>query len=162
MLRCDGQKDGDDRPAETGTSVPPDRRRAPEAMGMERATILDRSRTEPARRFNALGDPARQAILEELRGGTRCLCELEADLGLASNLLSYHMRVLREAGLVSGSRRGRRVEYRIEEAGLDRVRHDVERLSPDGGFALSLKPAAEGRRPSAPEDLSECLIGRMR
>ncbi|HET7234860.1 MAG TPA: metalloregulator ArsR/SmtB family transcription factor [Actinomycetota bacterium] len=96
---------------------------------MDHSTVLDRSRADLTRGYDALGDPARRAILEELRGGIRCLCELEADLGLASNLLSYHMKHLREARLVSGSRRGRRVEYRIEPAGLERLRRDLEWLA---------------------------------
>ena len=79
--------------------------------------------------FNALADPARLAILDELRGGIRCVCELEAELGMASNLLSYHMRILREAGLVSGRRRGRRTEYQIEANGFDAIRRQVEELA---------------------------------
>lgn len=54
------------------------------------------------------------------------------------NDLSYHMKRLREAGLVSGSRRGRRVEYRIELAGLGRLKRDLERLA---------NPADEPREP---------------
>jgi ArsR family transcriptional regulator len=96
---------------------------------MNRSTILDRSTTQSAQTFNALADPARIIIVEELRRGEVCVCELEAKLGLASNLLSYHLRILREAGLVSGRRRGRRTEYRIERGGLDSLRREVERLA---------------------------------
>jgi ArsR family transcriptional regulator len=86
---------------------------------MNRSTILERSASERARRFAALGDPARLAILEHLRRDTRCLCEMQDDLGMAPNLLSYHMRILREAGLVSGRRNGRRIDYRIEPQGFE-------------------------------------------
>jgi ArsR family transcriptional regulator, arsenate/arsenite/antimonite-responsive transcriptional repressor len=85
---------------------------------MNRSTILERRVAVRARGFRALGDPARVAILEHLRGGTRCLCELRGDLRMAPPLLSYHMRILREAGLVSGRRNGRRVDYRIEPEGF--------------------------------------------
>jgi ArsR family transcriptional regulator len=71
--------------------------------------------------FTALGDPARVAILDRLRQGTRCLCELRDDLHMAPSLLSYHMRILREAGFVSGHRRGRRIDYRLERSGLERL-----------------------------------------
>jgi len=87
-----------------------------------------RSETGPAAAFSALGDPARLAILDALRGGTRCVCELAPRLGLAQNLLSYHLRILREAGLVSGSRRGRRIEYTIETDGIELLRGSLERL----------------------------------
>ncbi len=113
-----------------GLLTPSPHRRAAKLGKVEHSTILDRSTTERARGFNPLGDPARQAILAELRRGTRCLCELETDLGLASNLLSYHMRLLREAGLVSRTRRGRRVHYALEPEGLDRLRRDLEWLIP--------------------------------
>ncbi len=96
---------------------------------MDDSTILDRSPADLATAFNALGDPARQAILAKLRTGSRCLCELETELGLASNLLSYHMRLLREAGLVSRTRRGRRVDYRLEPDGLESLSHDLEWLA---------------------------------
>jgi ArsR family transcriptional regulator len=96
---------------------------------VEHSTILDRSPTDLAREFNALADPARQAILAKLRGGSRCLCELETDLGLASNLLSYHMRLLREAGLVSRTRHGRRVHYALKADGLERLRRGLDWLA---------------------------------
>jgi ArsR family transcriptional regulator len=96
---------------------------------MNRSTILERSRDGRARGFAALGDPARLAILERLGGGTRCLCEMQEELGMAPNLLSYHMRILREAGLVSGERRGRRIDYRLEPSGLAALRDDLDALA---------------------------------
>jgi ArsR family transcriptional regulator len=97
---------------------------------MNRSTILERSTDAHARRFSALGDPARILILERLGGGTRCLCELREDLAMAPNLLSYHMRILREAGFVSGERRGRRIDYRLEPDGLAAVRRALDDLLP--------------------------------
>ena len=41
------------------------------------------------------------------------MCDLQQALEIAPNLLSYHLRVLREAGLVEGTRRGRWVDYRL-------------------------------------------------
>jgi len=76
--------------------------------------------------FSALGDPARLAILAALSGGTKCVCELVPQLGIAQNLLSYHLRILREAGLVSGARRGRRIEYTVRP---DRLRELGQELS---------------------------------
>jgi ArsR family transcriptional regulator len=97
---------------------------------MNRSTILERSPVDRSvsEAFSALGDPARLAILERLGAGDRCLCEMQDDLGMAPNLLSYHMRVLREAGLVSGERRGRKVDYRIEPQGVARLRDEFDRL----------------------------------
>ena len=78
-----------------------------------------------ARRFAALGDPARLAILKRLGQGTRCLCEMQDDFGMAPNLLSYHMRILREAGLVTGQKNGRRIDYRIVPGGFEELRAEL-------------------------------------
>ena len=98
---------------------------------MNPSRILDRS-SGTAQGFDALSDPARLAILEALGRGTRCVCELGPELGLAQNLLSYHLRILREAGLVAGSRLGRRIEYRIEQEALAGLRAELDRLADPG------------------------------
>nr|MDJ0954789.1 metalloregulator ArsR/SmtB family transcription factor [Acidimicrobiia bacterium] len=61
--------------------------------------------------LSALGDPIRLRILDEVGGCERCVCDLQEALDIAPNLLSYHLRILREAGLVVGARRGRWVDY---------------------------------------------------
>ncbi|OFW63987.1 MAG: transcriptional regulator [Actinobacteria bacterium RBG_16_67_15] len=75
--------------------------------------------------FSALGDPVRLRILAELIGGQRCVCELLEEIAIAPNLLSYHLRVLRQAGLVEGSRRGRWVDYRLAVGALEELRAAV-------------------------------------
>jgi ArsR family transcriptional regulator len=72
--------------------------------------------------FSALGDSIRLRILGELTGGQQCVCELLEEIGIAPNLLSYHLRVLRDAGLVEASRRGRWVDYRLAPDGLEALR----------------------------------------
>ncbi|MEX2653219.1 MAG: metalloregulator ArsR/SmtB family transcription factor, partial [Acidimicrobiia bacterium] len=62
--------------------------------------------------FRALSDPHRLQLLE-LLSEVRCNCDLQELLQLAPNLLSYHLRVLREAGLVVAVRRGRWVDYSV-------------------------------------------------
>ena len=65
------------------------------------------------RRFQALADPKRLRILELLRGGERCVCDLVTELGTSQPLLSFHLKILREAGLVSDRRDGRWVHYSL-------------------------------------------------
>src|SRR5438105_14945615 len=65
-------------------------------------TTIDQGRA--AQLFHALSDETRLAILEMLRGGERCVCELQDDLEAAQSGLSFHLRVLRDAGLVSDRR----------------------------------------------------------
>ena len=66
----------------------------------------------------ALADPVRLRIVTVLAGGGRCVCDLHDSVPVAANLLSYHLRVLREAGLVTATRRGRWVDYRLDGDGF--------------------------------------------
>ncbi|HUP15648.1 MAG TPA: metalloregulator ArsR/SmtB family transcription factor [Acidimicrobiia bacterium] len=74
-----------------------------------------------ARFFAALSDPIRLRILDQLGSGESCVCDLQDAVGIAPNLLSYHLRVLREAGLVEASRRGRWVDYHLVREAFDVV-----------------------------------------
>jgi DNA-binding transcriptional ArsR family regulator len=65
--------------------------------------------------LRALADPVRLSIVRELRGGTRCACELASSAEVSSPLLSHHLKVLRAAGLISGERRGRWIDYTLDE-----------------------------------------------
>ncbi len=69
--------------------------------------------------------------MTRLRRESRCVCDLQVELGMAANLLSYHLRILREASLVAGTRRGRRVEYQIDPLGLRLLRRDLDLLAPE-------------------------------
>ncbi len=74
--------------------------------------------------FHALSDSTRLAILEMLRGGEQCVCDLQEDLDAAQSRLSFHLRVLREAGLVADRKEGRWSYYRIVPDALAEV-HDL-------------------------------------
>lgn len=63
--------------------------------------------------FQALSDPTRLEIVELLRGGERCVCELMDALDAAQSRLSFHLKVLREAELVTDRREGRWVYYTL-------------------------------------------------
>jgi len=67
-----------------------------------------------AQAFKALGEPTRLRILAHLQAGESCACEVQEALDVPANLLSHHLKVLREAGLVTGTRRGRWIDYRVE------------------------------------------------
>ena len=63
--------------------------------------------------LKAVADPHRLRILEILSPEIRCNCHLQDQMDIAPNLLSYHLKVLREAGLIEGTRRGRWIDYEI-------------------------------------------------
>lgn len=74
--------------------------------------------------FHALSDVTRLEILEKLRSGERCVCELIDDLDAAQSRLSFHLRVLRDAGLVVDRKEGRWSYYAIVPEALAEV-HDL-------------------------------------
>lgn len=65
--------------------------------------------------LSAVADPVRWTVLQRLADGRACVCDLQQITGVAPNLLSYHLKVLREANLVTTSRRGRWVDYELAE-----------------------------------------------
>ncbi len=77
------------------------------------STDLTTERQALARRFRALADEKRLQIVELLRGGERCVCELVDALQVPQPLLSFHLKTLRQAGLVIDRRSGRWVHYRL-------------------------------------------------
>lgn len=89
---------------------------------MASATAPDLARA--AQLFHALSDETRLGILELLRGGERCVCDLQSDMGAAQSRLSFHLKVLREAGLVSDRREGRWSYYTIVPEAMTEL-HDV-------------------------------------
>ncbi len=69
-------------------------------------------------RFKALGDPVRWAIVRELRSSTCSARRLADAVSVSPTLLSHHLKVLREAGLIAGTRRGRWIDYAVDETAL--------------------------------------------
>ena len=85
--------------------------------------------TSPARQAEAVellaavADPVRWRLVAELaRLGMRCVCDLQPVGGVAPNVLSYHLKVLRDADLVTATRRGRWMDYELVPGALDRLR----------------------------------------
>jgi ArsR family transcriptional regulator len=67
-----------------------------------------------AERFKALGDPTRLAIVSQLAAADEvCVCNLVPDAGLSQPTISHHLRLLRDAGLVTSERRGTWAYYRL-------------------------------------------------
>lgn len=72
--------------------------------------------------LKAVADPTRLQVLDALAvHGPRCHCELEEDLEVPANRLSFHLKVLREVGLVLTVRCGRRVRYHLAPDALARI-----------------------------------------
>lgn len=72
-----------------------------------------------ARWFHALSDETRLEIVRRLAGGERCVCDLTDALGAAQSRLSFHLKTLKTAGLVTDRRQGRWVYYTLDPDVLD-------------------------------------------
>jgi DNA-binding transcriptional ArsR family regulator len=81
--------------------------------------------------FQALADPTRHAIFERLKGGPLAVGELATGLPVSRPAVSQHLKVLKEAGLVSERRNGTRRLYRIEPQGVWALRESIDRLWED-------------------------------
>ena len=79
---------------------------------------------QAAQLFHALSDETRLSILEMLKDGERCVCDMQGELDVAQSRLSFHLRVLRDAGLVSDRKDGRWSYYTIVPKSLAAI-HDV-------------------------------------
>ena len=77
--------------------------------------------TRSARAFHALSDQTRLRLLDLLRGGERCVCELTEALGMGQSRLSFHLGILKEAALVLDRRDGRWVYYRLNPEQVERL-----------------------------------------
>ena len=84
--------------------------------------------------LRALAAPLRIAIVTELGSGRRCVHELVESLSAPQPLVSQHLRVLRAAGVVTGSRRGRETEYSLTD---DHIAHIVADAVAHAGEATS-------------------------
>ena len=90
----------------------------------------DHTRAVAAMRFRALGDETRLRIIEQLASGERSVSDLMARLDLGQSLMSHHLRILRESGLVSDRRDGRWIHYSIAEPALAACRLALYEMEP--------------------------------
>ena len=90
----------------------------------------DHERAVAALRFRALGDETRLRILEQLVAGERPVSDLIGLLDIGQSLMSHHLRILREAGLVVDRREGRWIHYAIAESALAACRLVLYEMEP--------------------------------
>ena len=93
--------------------------------------VATHSRTERSiELFHALSDETRLEIIELLRGGERCVCELTDTLDAAQSRLSFHLRVLKDAGVVRDRKDGRWVHYELEPEAFDEIESIISAMKP--------------------------------
>jgi ArsR family transcriptional regulator, arsenate/arsenite/antimonite-responsive transcriptional repressor len=94
---------------------------------MATRTQLDIARS--ARLFHALSDETRLSIIQRLRLGERCVCDLTDAMDAAQSRLSFHLKVLKESGLVTDRREGRWMYYTLNPDALAEIADVIESLA---------------------------------
>jgi ArsR family transcriptional regulator len=97
--------------------------------------------TEPSAVLKALAEPRRWQIVELLSCEELCVCHLAEELDLAQPLISHHLKVLRDAGLVESEKHRQWTYYRLRRGALEGLNERI-------GAITSCCPApGEQRRP---------------
>ena len=96
--------------------------------------------------FDALADPHRREILGLLREGERSVREIADEMPITRPAVSRHLRLLKEAGLVTASPEGTRRLYRLHDEGVEAVRAYLEDVW--GDAAARFRLVANNRRPT--------------
>src|SRR5690349_3599565 len=96
--------------------------------------------------FAALADPTRRMVFERLAEGPRAVGELAAGLPVSRPAVSQHLKVLKEAGLVSDRPEGARRVYQIDPQGLGQLRAWLDQFWDQAlaAFAAEVERDAEG------------------
>ena len=102
---------------------------------MATAVRLDTNRA--AALFHALSDPIRIDVVNQLLAGERCVCELTDELEMAQSRLSWHLKTLVDAGILSSRREGRWNYYALNTEAIEEARDILGAFRP--GRRLTVK-----------------------
>ena len=104
-------------------------------------TLAQRDIAPAALMFHALSDETRLGLVRRLQGGERCVCELMEQLDAGQSRLSFHLKVLRDAGIVDCRREGRWAYYWLRAEAFEELADALKALGP----APSARSASNGR-----------------
>ena len=82
---------------------------------------MSKSLEHAARWFHALADETRLRIVHRLSEGEECVCDLTDVLGTGQSLLSFHLKTLKEAGILRDRREGRWVYYSLNSEAIEEI-----------------------------------------
>jgi ArsR family transcriptional regulator len=80
--------------------------------------------------FRALGDPTRLGIIEKLRGGEQCVCDLTDALETGQSRLSFHLKCLKDVGVLRDRREGRWIYYALNPEAIAEIESVIATLRP--------------------------------
>lgn len=91
-------------------------------------TLSGKNRAKTAELCHALADETRLDILDQLKDGERCVCELTDALQAGQSRLSFHLKVLKDAGLIHDRPEGRWIYYAINADAVEELEELVASL----------------------------------
>jgi ArsR family transcriptional regulator len=103
----------------------------------------DQDLARTARIFHALSDETRLRVLELLRRGERCVCELTEALDLGQSRLSFHLKCLKDAGLLRDRRDGRWIHYSLDPDGIGEVEELIAEMAKSAAAAPRSKACCD-------------------
>src|SRR5687767_2410218 len=90
--------------------------------------------------FHALSDETRLRIIECLEDGEQCVCDLMTTLDTAQSRLSFHLKTLKDAGLLNDRREGRWMYYSLNSRTFDELQDAMAGLKPHSSIRKTTRP----------------------
>jgi ArsR family transcriptional regulator, arsenate/arsenite/antimonite-responsive transcriptional repressor len=106
-------------------------------------TTATKNLEQTLRLFRALGDETRLRLIERLRGGEQCVCDLTDELETGQSRLSFHLKTLKDAGIVTDRRQGRWVYYALRPGVFEELQDIVSELRPVRSSLRVLRPGCD-------------------
>ena len=107
------------------------------------ATATAKNLEQALRLFRALGDETRLRLIDRLREGEQCVCDLTDELEAGQSRLSFHLKTLKDAGVVTDRRDGRWVYYALNPETFATLQAIVEDLKPSRRGLRVLRPGCD-------------------
>ncbi|HKT34611.1 MAG TPA: metalloregulator ArsR/SmtB family transcription factor [Nitrospira sp.] len=95
------------------------------------------SRKHAVALFHALSDDTRLLLIDQLKDGEKCVCELTDAMKTGQSRLSFHLKVLKDAGLLRDRREGRWMYYSLNAEAIDELEDVVENLKDAANSVVS-------------------------
>jgi ArsR family transcriptional regulator len=109
------------------------------AVAVDRMLGSEEGLDRLARLFHALSDETRLRIVARLLAGEQCVCNLTDALGAGQSRLSFHLKTLKDAGLVVDRREGRWIHYSLSHAALSEIGAVLGALAAKAGRVCGAK-----------------------
>lgn len=104
------------------------------------ATTARLDTTRAAALFHALSDPIRLEVVNVLQGGEHCVCDLMTHLDMAQSRLSWHLKTLADASVITGRREGRWNYYALNPEALAEAREILSSMTSTRRLAVRIAP----------------------